>query len=73
MDQRLDLMGKMMRKTQFDLSTSKQLGLDQSYSKTIFKCLHCKSESQCRQWLSTSTEATQAPGFCPNADEFNSQ
>ena len=72
MDQRLELMGKMMRQTQFDLTKSNTLNLDQSYRKSVFKCLNCTSESQCRQWLDASKETTEAPDFCPNADEFNS-
>jgi hypothetical protein len=72
MDQRLELMGKMMRQTQFDLTKSNDLSLDQSYKKSVFKCLNCTSERQCRQWLDTSKEITEAPDFCPNAGEFNS-
>ncbi len=71
MDQRLSMMGDMMRATDTDLADTLAHASSAQYSAMVSRCLNCPAPKQCQDWLAEGHTHAQPPEFCPNADQLN--
>lgn len=70
-DDRLSMMGDMMRATNTDLSDPGMLSSTSNYAAMVSRCLNCPAPDACKTWLKEGKAHTNAPDFCPNANVLN--
>ena len=70
-DERLSMMGDMMRATDTDLSQPGILNSPSNYAAMVSRCLNCPAPDACKTWLKQGNTRVAAPDFCPNAEVLN--
>lgn len=72
LDDRLEMMGRMLATTGADLTRLPSGTLDAQFRSAAYRCLGCRKEAQCERWLDEGHAQAAAPAFCPNAQLMNS-
>ncbi len=73
LDDRVNLLAKMIIAT--DTNDSKACGLGKlgKFNNLVKNCLNCQSSEDCIIWLEQYPISANAPSFCPNAKLLNKE
>ncbi|MTI44244.1 hypothetical protein JM93_04083 [Roseibium hamelinense] len=73
MNERADLMGRMLETIGAMQSLPEGQRLDQELREASSRCMHCKNAEGCKDWLSENAAGASKPfQNCPNAALFSS-
>lgn len=71
MDDRTELMGRMMRTVGVEQYAATGLALERELRTAFFRCQGCRAADECKVWLDGRDEGAAPPAFCPNAGFFS--
>jgi hypothetical protein len=70
--ERAELMDRVMEHAGVDPAAAARADRGMAFYEARTRCLACRSEHRCREWLQSSEPLTPCPDFCPNAAFFRS-